>query len=149
MTLTERIEADYKTAYKAGQRVRIDTLRMVKAGIERAASDQRKERLEDADVVRVLAQQAKQRKETLEAAKASGRQDVLAQATEELQIINGYLPQALGPEAVKPLIEEALKAVGPNQGQIMKYVMSKAKGAVDGKLVSQLVGERLAQAKAA
>ena len=47
---------------------------------------------------------------------------------------------------MKQLVEEAVKAVGPNQGQIMKHVMGKAGGLVDGKLVSQLVAARLKQA---
>ena len=128
---------------KAQDRRRIDTLRMVKAALERVAIDKRKDRLDDPEVIQVLNQQAKQRKETLEAAKQGGRQDVAQQATEELAILNAYLPQALSTDAIKQLIEEAIQMVGPNQGQIMKHIMSKAAGAADGKLVSQLVGERL------
>lgn len=145
-TLTERIEEDYKTALKAGQRLRVDTLRLIKAGIQRVAIEKRKDRLDDPDVVQVLAQQAKQRKETMDAAKQTGRQDVLDQATQELAIVNAYLPQQLSPEAIASLIDEAIKAVGPNQGPIMKYVMGKAAGSADGKIVSQLVGERLKRA---
>ena len=142
-TLSERLEADYKAAMKAGQRVRIDTVRMVKAAMQRAAIDKRKDALDDAEILQVIGQQVKQRRETIESAKQTSRQDVLAQATEELELLTAYLPQPLSPEAVKQLIEEAVAAVGANQGQIMKYVMGKAAGAADGKMVSQLVGERL------
>lgn len=144
-TLTERIEADYKTAFKAGQRLRVDTLRLIKAAIQGVSIEKRKDTLDDAEIIRVLNQQAKQRRETLEAAKKGGRQDVAAQAEEELAILNAYLPQQLSPEALKQLIDEAVQSVGANQGQIMKYVMQKAAGAADGKLVSQLVAERLKQ----
>ena len=144
-TLTERLEADYKTAFKAGERRRIDTLRLIKAAAQRVMIDKRKEALDDQEIIQVLNQQAKQRRETLEAAKRGGRQDVLDQASEELAILNAYLPQQLSPEALKPLIDEAMQAVGANQGQIMKHVMQKAAGAADGKLVSQLVAERLTQ----
>ena len=142
-TLTERLEADYKTALKAGERLRVDTIRMVKAAIQRVAIEKRKEPLDDADVVQVLAQQAKQRRETIESAKQTSRQDVLSQATSELAILTSYLPQQLSEEALKPLIEEAVASVGLNQGPVMKYVMGKAAGSADGKLVSRLVGERL------
>jgi uncharacterized protein YqeY len=145
-TLTERIEADYKTALKAGERRRVDTLRLLKAGMERLASEKRLPALGEADVIQVTNQQAKQRRETIEAAKAGGRQDVLNQATEELAILTAYLPQPLSEEALKRLIDEAVQAVGPQQGQIMKYVMGKAAGAADGKVVSQLVAQRLSQA---
>lgn len=142
-TLIERIEADYKTAFKAGERVRIDTLRLIKAGIQRVAIEKRKELLDDAEVIQVLVQQAKQRRETLESAKQSNREDVLTQTTQELAILNTYLPQQMSEQALKQLIEEAVGAVGTNQGQIMKYVMAKAGGIADGKTVSQLVAARL------
>jgi hypothetical protein len=147
-SLTERMDADYKTALKAGERLRVDTLRLVKAGLERSAIEKRKDRLEDAEVLQVLQQQAKQRRETIDAAKQTGRRDVLDQATQELAILTGYLPQPLTDEALKQLVEEAIRAVGPQQGPIMKFVMGKAGGAADGKRVSQLVGERLKQASA-
>ena len=57
-SLTERIEADYKTALKAGERVRVDTLRLIKAGIQHAAIEKRKPSLDDAEVTQVLSQQA-------------------------------------------------------------------------------------------
>ena len=142
-TLLERIEADYKTAFKAGERLRIDSLRLIKAGIQRVAIEKRKDTLTDQDIVQVIMQQAKQRRETMEAAKNTSRQDVFTQAAQELAILNAYLPQPLSEDALKQLIEEAISAVGANQGQVMKYVMGKAAGSADGKLVSQLVGARL------
>lgn len=144
-TLSERFEADYKTAMKAGDRLRVDTLRMVKAAMQRVAIDKRKDVLDDADIIPILNQQAKQRKETIEAAQKAGRQDVASAATAELNILTGYLPQQLSAETLKQYIEEAIASVGTQQGPIMKFVMGKAAGAADGKLVSQLVAERLKQ----
>ena len=142
-TLMERVESDYKAAMKAGERLRIDTIRLLKAGVQRAASDKRKETLDEQEIIQVVSQQAKQRQETIESAKQASRQDVLAQATEELKLLKSYLPEPLSPEALAQLIDEAVKAVGTNQGQIMKHVMGKAAGVADGKVVSQLVAERL------
>ncbi|MBI4353695.1 MAG: GatB/YqeY domain-containing protein [Candidatus Omnitrophica bacterium] len=144
-TLSERFETDYKTAMKAGDRVRVDTLRMVKAALQRVAIDKRKDVLDDADIIPVLNQQVKQRRETLEAGQKAGRQDVVDSAKAELDILSGYLPKQLSPEQLKPLIEEAIASVGPQQGPIMKFVMAKAAGAADGKTVNQLVAERLKQ----
>ena len=142
-TLAERLESDYKTAMKSGDRTRIDTLRLIKAAMQKVAIDKRKETLDDPEVTQVLVQQAKQRNETIESAKKSSRQDVADQASSELAILQGYLPKQLSPEEIRRLIEEAVKAVGLNQGLIMKQVMSKIAGAADGKTVSQLVAERL------
>ena len=142
-TLTERLDADYLVAMKAGQRRQIDTLRLVKAGMQRMAIEKRKKTLEDQEIIQVLQREAKQRRETLEAAQRTNRQDIVTQTNEELAILNAYLPQALSQDAVNHLIDEAIKTVGLQQGSIMKYVMGKASGAIEGKVVSQLVAERL------
>ena len=144
-TLIDRINDDYKTAMKAGDRTRIDTLRLIKAGIQRVAIDKRKDTLDDPEVVQVLSQQAKQRRETIESAKQSNRQDILTQTEQELALLNSYLPQQLSEDALRKLIDEAVAAVGKQQGPIMKQVMAKASGAADGKVVSRLVAERLAK----
>ena len=142
-TLTERIDADYKTAMKARDQRRVDTIRLIKSSIQRVAMDKRKDQLDDPDVVQVLSQQAKQRRETLDAATQAGRAELVTQTNEELAIIASYLPQQLSPDAIRQLVDEAIAAVGPNQGLVMKTVMAKAAGAADGKTVSQVVAERL------
>ncbi len=144
-TLSERIEADYKTAMKAGARLRIDTLRLLKAGLQRVAIDKRKDALDEKEIVQVISQQAKQRRETIESAKQASRQDVLAQATEELALLTAYLPEQLSEADLIELVEEGVAEAGPNQGAVMKYIMGKAGGGVDGKTVSQLVSARLKQ----
>jgi uncharacterized protein YqeY len=144
-TLQERIETDYKTALKAGERLRVDALRLIKADLQRVAIERRAATLDDAAVVQVIAQQAKQRRETMEAAKRTTREDVLRQTTAELAILSAYLPQPLSEEALRRLIDEAVAAVGAKQGPVMQYVMSKAAGAVDGQQASRLVSERLRQ----
>lgn len=141
--LRERLESDYKTALKAREQRRVETIRLIKAAIQRVAIDKRKEALDDQEVIQVLAQQVKQRRETIEAAKQANRQDVLSHATEELAILNAYLPPQLSEEALAKLIDEAIQAVGANHGQIIKHVMAKAAGAAEGALVSRLVRERL------
>ena len=145
-TLTERLETDYKTALKAGQRLRVDTLRLVKDAIQRVATEKRKPSLDDQEVTQVIAKQAKLRRETIDSAKQTSRQDVLGQATEELAILTSYLPQQLSEDELRRLVEEAIGSVGATQqGPIMKYVMGKAAGAADGKVVSRLVAERMKQ----
>ena len=142
-TLQERIETDYKDALRAGQRLRVDTLRLIKAGIQKLAMDKRKNALEDTEVQQVLSQQAKQRRETIESVKGTGRNDIADQANQELALIEAYLPAQLTDSALLKLIDEAIVSVGKNQGQIMKLVMAKAAGAADGKRVSALVMSRL------
>lgn len=142
-TLLERLEGDYKTALKAREQHKVETLRMIKAAVQRMAIDKRKDTLDDQETIQILSQQAKQRRETMDAAKQGNRQDVLVAASAELEMINAYLPKQISIDDVKRLIEDAIASVGPNQGPIMKYVMGKAAGTADGKVVSQLVAERL------
>lgn len=118
--LDERIAEDYKRALKAGERLRVDTLRLVRAAIQRASIEKRRDALDDPEIMQVLAQQAKQRRETIEAARSTTRTDVAEQAARELEILMPYLPQPLSPEALGRLIEEAVAAVGPQQGPVMK-----------------------------
>ncbi len=142
-SLSERLTAEYQAALKAGERLRVDALRLIKAEIQRVAIDKRKDVLDDAEIVHVVSRQMKQRRETIEAAKRADRQDILTRATEELAILSSYLPQQLSEDAIRALIDEAVVAVGLAQGPVMKFVMGKAAGAADGKAVSRLVGERL------
>ena len=142
-TLSERIEADYKVAMKAQERLKIDTLRLLKAAAQKSAMDKRKPALDDAEMLTVLSQQTKQRQETLDIAQKSGRSDMVEQSKAEMAIIAAYMPKPLSHDELRALVDEAIGVVGPNQGLIMKHVMGKASGAADGKVVSQLVGERL------
>src|SRR3990167_1090764 len=105
-TLTERIEADYKTAFKAREQRRGDTPRLLQGGGPRGGGGKNKKTLDDAEIIQVLNQQAKQRRETLEAAKQGGRQDILDQSAEELAILSAYLPQQLSTEALTQLVDE-------------------------------------------
>jgi len=142
-TLAERLDTDYKTALKAGERRRVDTIRIAKAAMQRAALDKRKDRLDEQEVLQVLANQAKLRRETIESAKKAGRPEIAQEANEELRILSAYLPQPPSEYDLKRFVEEAIQEVGPNQGPIMKFVIGKTAGTVDGKLVSQLVVQRL------
>ena len=143
MTILERVEQDYKTAFKAGDRLRVDTLRLIKAEAQKVAIDKRKDVLSDQDVIPVLAKQSKQRQETIASAKQASRQDIIDQSTAELAILGTYLPQQLSEAELGTLIDAAIAEAGANQGLVMKAVMAKASGLADGKLVSQLVAERL------
>ena len=142
-TLKERIDAEYKTAFKAGERLKIDVLRLIKADVQRVEIDKKSDAVADADLVQILNRQAKQRQEMIDAATKGGRAEMAAQAEQELTIIKSYLPKSLSTEELTALINEAVTAVGTNQGLVMKHVMGKAAGAADGKLVSQLVSARL------
>jgi uncharacterized protein YqeY len=99
------------------------------------------------DVQAVLQKQAKQRRDSIEQFKAGGRDDLVEKETQELQMIEAYLPAQMGEEEITKLVEEAIATTGAtsaqDMGKVMGALMPKTKGKADGGLVSRIVKEKL------
>jgi len=99
------------------------------------------------DVQAVLQKQAKQRRDSIEQFKAGGRDELAAKETQELELLESYLPAQMSEEEVKKLVDEAVTQTGAtnaaDMGKVMGALMSKVKGKADGSLVSRLVREAL------
>jgi uncharacterized protein len=99
------------------------------------------------DVEAVLQKQAKQRRDSIEQFKAGGRDELAEKETNELNLIESYLPAQMSEEEVKKLVDEAVVATGASapsdMGKVMGALMPKIKGKADGSLVSRLVKEKL------
>ncbi|MBP7147594.1 MAG: GatB/YqeY domain-containing protein [Acidobacteria bacterium] len=152
MSLKQRITDDLKAALKSRDALRLGVLRMLKAGILEAEVEQRgKQGLEyqadDAEVTRVLAAYAKQRRESIESYRQGGREDLAEQEQRELTVVEAYLPRPLSEaelrEAVRQAIAETGAATSRDVGKVMKAVMPKLRGAADGKLVNRIALELL------
>lgn len=145
--LLEKIRADMKDAMKAREQARLSTLRMiVAAAMEKEV--ELKRALEDGDVLVVLQNQVKKRKESIEQFKAGGRQDLVDKEEAELKLLEAYLPAGLTEAEVEAAVEEAIRETGAaskkDLGRVMKAVMDKHKGRVDGKVVNKIVAAKLA-----
>ncbi len=147
MALQERLEEDYKTALRAGDRDRVSTLRLVKAGILNKCKE-KGEDVDEAGILDVLSAAAKQRKESVQAYEEGGRDDLRAKEQRELDILQEYLPEAMSAEEVATRVADVIAEVGatsPNDmGRVMKVLMAELKGRAEGGLVNRLVKERLA-----
>lgn len=101
----------------------------------------------DEDVISVIGSQAKQRKDSIEEFKKAGRQELVDKETSELKILEVYLPEQLGEEEVKKLVDETIKQTGAStmvdMGKVMGALMPKVKGKADGNLISNLVKQAL------
>ena len=99
------------------------------------------------DIEAILQKQAKQRRDSIEQFKAGGRDELAAKEASELKIIESYLPQQMGEDEVRKLVEEAIAQTGASNpsdmGKVMGALMPKVKGKADGSLVSRLVKEKL------
>lgn len=152
MSLRQKIEDDLKTALKAGDKLRLSCLRMVKSKVqEKQVALRGKEgpeaKLSESDVTNVVSAYAKQRRDSIESYEQGGREDLAANERAELEILTDYLPQQMGEDEVAVIVDEAVRESGASEpkdmGAVMKLVMPKVKGRADGKLVNRIVQSRL------
>jgi len=145
-TLKQRISEEMKDALRAGQKVRLGTLRMLLAAVQNREVELRRE-LDDDEVREVATREVKRRNEAIEAYEGAGRDDLVAKETEEREVLQDYAPEQLGEAEVDALVDEAIAATGATSvkelGKVMGYVMGKAKGRVDGGVIQQKVKARL------
>ncbi len=146
MSLKERFSSELKDSLKAGDRLKLSTIRLIMASLKNREIEKRGS-LSEEEIIDLLVSLSKQRKESIEEFKKGGRQDLVDKETEELKIIEFYLPQQLTPEEIKKIIGETITetgASGPKDiGKVMKVLMPKVKGRADGKLVNEMVKELL------
>jgi uncharacterized protein YqeY len=152
MSLRERIDNDIKTAMKAKDKVRLETVRSIKKLILEREVEARVNTGEAAltpeEELQLLAQLAKQRRDAIEQYQKAGREELAAQEAAELAIIEEYLPQQLNADEIRTIVLEIVAEVGAtspkDMGKVMGPVMQRLKGQADGKLVQEIVKQSLA-----
>ena len=150
LSLKDRISEDIKTAMKAKDKLRLETVRSIKKFIlekEVSLRPQGQESLTETQEIEVLAQQAKQRRDSIEQYRQAGRDDLADKEAEELAIIEEYLPGQLSDEEVAAVIEEIIAKTGAtsakDMGKVMGPVMQQLKGRADGQKIQAIVKEKL------
>lgn len=150
MSLKDRIGEDIKTAMKAKDKVRLETVRSIKKLLlekETEVRGQGQESLSEAQEMDLLIQLAKQRRDSVEQYRQGGREDLADQEAQELAIIEEYLPQQLSDDEIAAVIEEIMAEVGAttpkDMGKVMGPVMQRLKGQADGKKVQAIVQAKL------
>ena len=150
--MKDRINQDLTRAVKGGDALRRDVLRMLKSRILESEVSLRETKgrsyqLSSAEVQQVVAQYAKQRKQSIKSYQLAGRPELVEKETAELKILEDYLPESLSRDEIEALVAEVIQeagATGPSDlGRIMKTVMARLQGTGDGTLVSQIVREQL------
>ena len=144
--IKDRLQEDWKTALKAKDKFKTSVISTAKAAILLVEkTDNRK--LEEDEVITILAKEVKQRRESMLEFEKGNRQDLVDQCEAEIKILLEYLPQQLGEEEIKQIVKESAEEVGANSikdmGKVMSAVRPKVVGKADGKLVSQIVKEYL------
>lgn len=141
-----RIADDVKVALKAGDKVRVNALRLILAAIKQKEIDSREE-LSEADILKLLNKMAKQRRESIAQYEAANRQDLRDQEQFELDLITSYLPAALTDNEINALIDQAVQetdaAAVKDMGKVMGILQTRIGGKADMGQVSQKVKQRL------
>jgi len=144
--LTEKIRSDLTGSMKARDTVRTSTLRMLQAAIKNEQIDKGRE-LSDEEAQAVIARGVKQRQDSVEQYTKGNRADLADKETAELELLKAYLPQQLSDDETETLVREVIASVSAeskkDSGKVMKEMMARHRGKVDGKKVQEIVGRLL------
>ena len=149
MTLKETIAADLTKAMKSGEKLRLETLRTVRAAlmekeIERRGSGRD---VSSEDELAVLSTAAKKRRESIDQFRKGGRLDLVEQEEAELAIIQEYLPKQLSNDEIEAVVSKLIASTGASSsadfGKVMPAVMKEVKGRADGRAVQEIVKRAL------
>jgi uncharacterized protein len=141
MSVLEQVKTDVTTAMKAGERERVNALRLIVNELQKAVKDG------GSDDVEVLHRERKRRLEAAEAYRDGGRDDLAAAEEREAELIAGYMPAQVSDEELHAIVGDAVAESGATSpaemGKVMALVMPQVKGRADGKRVSAAVKEKL------
>ncbi|MGE5629124.1 MAG: GatB/YqeY domain-containing protein [Solirubrobacterales bacterium] len=146
MTLKERLQEDWKNALKSKDKFKAETVSMARAAVLLVEKTDGV-KLDDDQIIEILAKEVKQRRESVLEFEKGKRQDLVDKTNSEIDILLNYLPQQLSENEISDIVRQAVDEVGANSIKDMKKVMEivtpKTKGRADGKVVGQLVKEYL------
>ena len=149
LPLRDRIQTDITAAMRGGDALRRDVLRMATNAAYNVEKKQQRP-LNDDEFLAVLMREVKTRRESVDAYTKAGRQDLADKEQAEIAILGEYLPQALTEAEIAALIDEGIAATGATSardlGKVMGWLSPRTRGRADGKVVSGLVAQALAQA---
>jgi uncharacterized protein YqeY len=149
VSLQDRVQTDIAVAMRGGDALRRDVLRMV---VSAAYNVEKREGrpLTDDEYMAVLSREVKTRRESVEAFRSGGRDDLAEKEEAEIAIIGEYLPAALTEDEIATLIHQGIAATGASSardmGKVMGWLAPRTRGRADGKRVSELVVQALASA---
>jgi uncharacterized protein YqeY len=146
MNLEERLVEEMKQAMKSNDKLKLSTIRMIRSALKNKEIDLRK-KLEDEDIVKVIQAMMRKGEESVEQFETGGRMDLVEKEKSEIEIMKSFLPKPLSQEEILEIIDQSIQETQASSlkdmGKVMKSVMPKIGGKADGKLINQLVKERL------
>lgn len=145
--LEERIFRDYQEALKNKEVLKSSVLSFLRAEILNTAVAKKKDKLADDEIIAVVRKQIKSRQEAIEQFKKGSRLDLAEKESREIEILKLYLPAEMSQEELKKVIEEVISQVSAkdmkDMGRVMKEVNLRVGNRAEGRLISELVRQRL------
>ena len=142
MTFTEKIQNDFKEALKGRKETELSVLRYLMAILKNESIAKKKDLSED-EILNVISKEVKKRQESLDIYLKAGREELAQKEKNEIVFLEKYLPEKMDLSSLEALVVETINELGAKDksqmGQVIKSVMSKAKGQADGKKVSEIV----------
>jgi hypothetical protein len=148
MSIQVELSTAMKNAMRNKESERLGVIRMLRSAIKNAEIEAKKE-LSDDEIISLLATQVKQRRDAAQTYRDGGREDLAAKEEAEIAILQEFMPAALSEEELRELIDNAVTELGAtsmqDMGRVMKQVSAATRGRAEGRVVSEMVKQRLAQ----
>lgn len=144
--LKEKLLEDMKVSMREKNIIRKNVIQMVRAAILQVEKDKQIE-LTDDQIIDVIAKESKKRKDSLADYEKSGREELISQINEEIEILAEYLPKPLSKEELEKIVDEVIADTGATtikeMGMVMKGVKEKVGAAADGRTINEIVKSKL------
>ncbi len=151
MPLNEKLQSDLHQAMRARDRTRVSVLRMLRSAIGYEEIDKKRE-MDDSAILDIISRQVRQRRESIQMYKDANRQDLVNKETQELQILQEYMPAQLSEEELTALAQDVIQQVGAtgprDKGRVMGKLMPQVRGKAQGGDVNRVVTALLTNADA-
>lgn len=145
--MKEELLKELKEAMKNKDEIRKNTITLLRSAILQVEKDNQKELNED-EMISIVSKEVKKRKDSIEDYEKAGRDDIIENLKVEIGILEKYLPEQLSNEEIEKLVEISISEVGAtsvkDMGKVMQNLRPKTNGKADGKVVSQIVKDKLA-----
>ena len=144
--MEERLIEEMKEAMKSSEKLRLSTIRMIRSAVKNREIEARK-KLDDEEIEKVIQGMVRKGEESVAQFQTGGRMDLVEKEKQEIEVLKSFLPQAMTQEEIVKIIDQSIEETQATSlkdlGKVMKSIMPKLGGKADGKLVNELVRERL------
>jgi uncharacterized protein YqeY len=144
--MLEKLQEQLKNSMRAKDEIRTSVLRMLISDFKYAKIEKRAE-LDEAESIQVIKKAIKKRKESIEMYEKGGRVDLASKESTELKILQEFVPAEMDEETIRQKVQDVISELGAtdkkDMGRVMKEVLSRYKGQIDGKVAQKIVNEKL------